>query len=354
MTKYSAQIGRAAEDLEQAKRYCSDHSNIALSNEGLISLCLTTHTATTQQVTAALKASQETVRASGREMENAGTYYRETDKETAAKLDATYPASKRGSTPDSPGAPTSGFPDKVEPTSFLTPPKLPEEFSQGLLLDTFNDASDLMSPTYWITEAYNAIFGFNPLDEVIQWFAGDWESFAKCAELWTNLGEACEGVATNLTAGNTTLDATWNGHAADAAQVYFEGLAKLLNESKSTFDSLSTEYGQLAHAAYSSAEAIKGIIGGIIDGLLIVAIEMAAGTLLSWTGVGAAVGYGLAALEIANILRLWGQATAMFAKAQAIVNGGVGVIEALGTTIYHASTTFPAPGGGYNHPNEKI
>ncbi|MFG2192539.1 hypothetical protein [Streptomyces sp. NPDC048639] len=351
MTGYSKQIARAAEDLEQAKRYCGDNSEVGVSNEGLITLCLTTHTATVQQVTAALRTSQETVRASGREMAGAGTYYRETDAENAANVDATYPASKRGnSAPPPSGGSASAFPDKVEPTSFMTPPKPPEEFSQGLLLDTFNDASDLMSPTYWITEAYNMIFGFNPLDEVIQWFAGDWESFAKCAELWTKLGKAFEGVASNLAAGNTTLDGTWSGNAADAAFVYFEGLIKNLNEAKDTLDSLCTEYGQLAHAAYSSAEAIKGVIGGIIDGLLIVALEMAAGTLLSWTGVGAAVGYGLAALEIANILRLWGQATAMFAKAQAIVNGGVGVIEALGTTIYHSSVTFPAPGKTYDHP----
>ncbi|MET8679863.1 hypothetical protein ABZW18_20350 [Streptomyces sp. NPDC004647] len=248
----------------------------------------------------------------------------------------------------------SGFADTAEPTTFLKPPNPPEEFSQGLLLDTFNDASDLMSPTYWITEGYNLIFGFNPLDEVIQWFAGDWESFAKCAELWQNIGKACDGVAGNLKAGNTSLDSTWHGRAADSAYVYFDELATKLSGQKDTFDSLADVYEHLAHAAYSTAEAIKGFLGGIIDGLLIVALELAAGTLLSWTGVGAAVGYGLAALEIANILKLWGQATSAFGNAQAIVNGGVGVIEALGATIYSSFSNFPIPGGSYDHPNQAI
>ena len=250
----------------------------------------------------------------------------------------------------------SGFADSSEPTTFLTPPKQPEEFSQGLLLDTFNDCSDLMSPTYWVTEAYDMIFGFNPLDEVIEWFSGDWEALAKCAELWTNIGKACEAVSDNLKAGNTSLDATWNGNAADAAYVYFDELAKKLHGQKESFDALCTQYQHLAHAAYSTAEAIKGYLSGIIDGLLITALELAGGTLLSWTGVGAAVGYGLAALEIANIMRLWAQATSALGNVQAIVNGAVGVVETVGATLYGTFHGFPVPNSDspYDHPNPAV
>jgi uncharacterized protein YukE len=244
----------------------------------------------------------------------------------------------------------SGFTDTAEPSSRLTPPKAPEEFSQGPLLDLFNDVSDLVSPTYWITEAYNAVFGFNPLDEVIQWFAGDWESFAKCADVWQNIGKACDDIAKNLSSGNTALDSTWNGHAADSAYVYFDELAKKLDQSGQTFDSLADTYKYLAHAAYAAAEGIKGYIGGILDGLIIVGIELAAGTLLSWTGAGALVGYGLAALEVTRILKMWGDATEMFGNAQAIVNGGVGTLEGLGAAIYSHLQNFPAVGGTYDNP----
>lgn len=244
----------------------------------------------------------------------------------------------------------SGFADASEPTSHLTAPKKPEEFSQGLLLDVFNDASDLVSPSYWIMEACNAVFGFNPLDEVIQWFAGDWESFAECASVWQNIGKACDGVAQNLKSGNSALDSTWDGNAADAAYNYFDELAKKLTGCRETFDSLHSTYERLAHAAYSTAEAIKSVIGGIIDGLIIVGIEMAAGTALSWTGVGAVVGYGLAALEITRLIKMWGDATKMFAQAQTIVNGGVGVLEQLGAEIYGHFQNFPSVGGNYDNP----
>ncbi|MEV3861038.1 hypothetical protein AB0J38_42855 [Streptomyces sp. NPDC050095] len=245
------------------------------------------------------------------------------------------------------------FADVVEPTTLLKAPSAPEEYSQGPILDTFNDCGDLMSPTYWVTEAYKAVFGFNPLDEVVQWFAGDWEAFAKCADVWHQLGGAVAAVSDNVDAGNKTLDLTWDGHAADAAYTYFHNFASKLDEIKGQFDKLKTEYENLSHAAYSTAEAISGYLGGIIDGLLITAIEMAAGTALSWTGVGAIVGYGLAGLEIANMLRLWGKATEGIGNAQGIVNGAVGVVETITATLYGTISDF-AKVGEYDHPDPSV
>ena len=95
LESYAKQIARAAEDLEQAKRYCNAHSAVGVSDQGLINLFLTTHTAAVQQVTEALAKAQEIVRRSGAEMAASAKYYRETDEHNAAEVDATYPASKR-------------------------------------------------------------------------------------------------------------------------------------------------------------------------------------------------------------------------------------------------------------------
>jgi hypothetical protein len=243
-----------------------------------------------------------------------------------------------------------GFSDTAEPTSRLTPPVKPEEFSQGLLLDSFNTAGDLVSPSHWVLEACDVVFGFNPLDEVMQWFTGDWESFAECATVWQNIGKACDDVARNLESGNSSLDATWNGNAADSAYVYFDELARKLTASRETLDSLHEAYKYLTHAAYSTAESISDILGGIIDGLIIVGIEMAAGTLTSWTGAGALIGYGLAALEITRLTHLWSEATDTFAAAQTLVNGGAGTIEGLGVAIHGRFQHFPSAGGDYDNP----
>ncbi|MEV6511705.1 hypothetical protein AB0M61_37030 [Streptomyces sp. NPDC051642] len=247
----------------------------------------------------------------------------------------------------------SDFIDVTEPTSLLRAPATPSEYSQGPILDVFNNCGDLASPTYWVMEACNTVFGFNPLDEVIQWFAGDWESFAKCGDIWDQLGKAVEAVSGNVRSGNKTLDSTWNGRAADAAYTYFHTCAAKLEEIRDEFGKLRTEYDHLAYSAYSTAEAINGCLSGIIDGLLITAVEMAAGTALSWTGAGAAVGYGLAALEIANMLRLWGQATEAIGNIQGIVNGAVGAVETIGATLYGTVSEFTKI-GAYDHPSPSI
>ncbi|MEV5613218.1 hypothetical protein [Streptomyces sp. NPDC052225] len=247
----------------------------------------------------------------------------------------------------------SDFTDVKEPTSLLHAPSAPDELSQGPILDTFNDCSDLVSPTYWVTEAYNAVFGFNPLDEVVQWFAGDWESFAKCGNIWEQLGNAVAAVSENVESGNGTLDVTWDGRAADAAYKYFFDLAVKLDAVKDQFAKLKTEYDHLSHAAYSAAEAAKGYLGGIIDGLLITAIELSAGTLLSWTGAGAVIGYGLAALEVIKMLKLWSSVTGVLGDAQTIVNGAVGFIETVAATLYGTLSTFPEV-GYYDHPSPAI
>ncbi|WP_308297184.1 WXG100 family type VII secretion target [Streptomyces sp. ISL-24] len=177
----------------------------------------------------------------------------------------------------------------------------------------------------------------------------DWESFAECASVWQNIGKACDGVAQNLKSGNASLDATWDGNAADAAYNYFDELAKRMTGCRDTLNSLHSTYEHLAHAAYSTAEAINGVLGGIIDGLIIVGIELAAGTALSWTGAGALVGYGLAALQITRLIKMWGDATQTISQAQTIVNGGVGILEQLGAEIYGHFQNFPSVGGNYDN-----
>lgn len=249
----------------------------------------------------------------------------------------------------------SGFSDVSEPSSHLkAPDENPEEFSQGVIVDIFNDLGDLMSPTWYVTEAINLVFGFNPLEEVIDWYSGDWETFLKCAEVWTNVGKACTAIAANVTSGNGSLDGTWDGNAADAAYVYFDELAKKLGEQQDLLDQLHGAYQHMAHSAYLSAEGVKGILSGIIDGLLIVGLEIAAGTALSWTGVGAAVGYGLAALEIANILRQWNTATEAITQAQQLAQLTASAVENLANDLGNSVKNFPTPGQAYDHPNKTI
>ncbi|MFI9764889.1 hypothetical protein ACIHFB_43990 [Streptomyces sp. NPDC051963] len=239
------------------------------------------------------------------------------------------------------------FTDVAEPTSRLKAPGAPEEFSNPL--DLLNQASDLISPTYWVNEILTAATGFNPMDKAKEYFAGDWEAYAKCGEVWENLGKLCDDISENLKAGNRELDATWDGNAADAAFNYFKAMADRCDELQSDLSALSTQYGIVSRGVWSTAEAVGAILGQIGDAAATAAIAAAAGTLVSWTGWGAAVGYGLAGFEILRIIDLWVDATKTINNAQLIVNGAMGVTESVGGELAGKLRDFRLPGDAYDN-----
>ncbi|MER5951680.1 hypothetical protein ABT127_37145 [Streptomyces sp. NPDC001904] len=237
--------------------------------------------------------------------------------------------------------------DVAEPTVHLRAPGTPTEFHSPLEL--LNDASDLVSPTYWVNEILDAALGFNPMDKAKEYVAGDWEAYAKCADLWENLGKLCADVGRNVQSGNRSLDAAWSGNAADAAFVYFRTLAERCDDLQADLNSLSEKYGVVSHGVWSTAEAMGAILGTIGDTAAVAAIAAAAGTLTSWTGSGAVVGYGLAAVEIVRIVELWGELTKLVNNAQLIVNGAMSVIEVVGGELSGKLNDFPLPNSAYDN-----
>lgn len=239
------------------------------------------------------------------------------------------------------------FTDVVEPTSRLKVPGTPDEFKSPL--EALNKASDLISPTYWMNEIISASTGFNPLDKSKEYFAGDWEAYAKCGEAWENLGKMCTDISRNISSGNVELDGSWDGNAADSAFDYFQKMADRCDELQSDLEALSTQYGVVAQGVWSTAEAVGAILGQIGDAAATAAIAAAAGTLTSWTGWGAAVGYGVAGLEIIRIIDLWGEVTKTVNSAQLMVNGAMGLIETVGGELVGKLQDLPLPREAYNN-----
>ncbi|GAA2468176.1 hypothetical protein [Streptomyces macrosporus] len=240
------------------------------------------------------------------------------------------------------------FKDVAEPTTHLKPPETPEEFKSPL--EVLNKAGDLISPTYWMNEIIAASTGFNPLDKAKEYFAGDWEAYAKCAQLWENIGKMCADIADNVHAGNRELDATWDGNGADSAFVYFKNLADRCEDLQSDLKILSDKYGVVSHGVWSTAEAVGAILAQIGDAAATAAIAAAAGTMTTWTGWGAAVGYGLAAFEILRIIEMWSNATKLINKGQIIVNSAMGSMETVGGELAGKLHDFPLPGRAYDNP----
>ena len=92
---FSSLVKRASEDAEQAHAYVSNHAQIGGGEQGLFTRLFDLHGSLQQDVGGVLKHLQTILTSSSGELSRSATYYRDTDTGQAAKLDATYPASKR-------------------------------------------------------------------------------------------------------------------------------------------------------------------------------------------------------------------------------------------------------------------
>ncbi|WP_327656660.1 hypothetical protein [Streptomyces sp. NBC_00483] len=168
--------------------------------------------------------------------------------------------------------------------------------------------------------------------------------------MWQKSGSSLGDLSANIQSGNQRLDQSWDGNEADAAYKYFDELAKRITEVGTSLKDLQGYYSEISLAVYEALNLVKGVLTAMADALILIEIEVAAGTLLVETGVGAVVGYGLAALEVVKVIRLWGQATEAYSAAEQSVKIAVAAAAALSGTIGVAVNQLPAVGEGYDHP----
>jgi hypothetical protein len=242
------------------------------------------------------------------------------------------------------------FADTVEPVTNLKAPRKPEELSKGLVGDTVSQISDWLSPSVWVLETIELATRVDPLEEALSWFGGDWKSYAKCGEAWANTGALARDIARNLKAGSAELDTSWNGNAADAAYVYFDELAKTTAALESDLKDLSTCYAEAAMAVSTGLDLVKGLLTELADQSIIADAELAAGSLFAETGVGAIMGYGAAALEIAEMARTWGRMTEAYEAAEDSVRTAVAGAGLVCGRIGVALQSLPEPGASYDNP----
>lgn len=232
----------------------------------------------------------------------------------------------------------------------LVPPGKPAEFQDPLAI--LNAISDGLSPSWWLNEVFAATIGFNPIQEVTQWVIGDWESFARCAKAYESLGKCLNSVGDSLKGGLGTLDSGWQGNAADAAHVYFQDLAKAIGDKQQDLQELHDEYMKAARGIWEFAKGAGDLIKEILDMAIIAAVEIAAGAALSWTGVGMAIAWALAALECVAIVKAWASVVGLINKTQMIVYMAHGFGMRVAGTLGNP-TSIPFPETTYSHPAVK-
>ncbi|MFJ9410536.1 hypothetical protein [Streptomyces sp. NPDC101393] len=245
-----------------------------------------------------------------------------------------------------------GFTDVTKPTSRLVPPGVDadkEEPDGGVVKDLLS-FGDVISPSWLISKGLELAFDFNPVDEAKKLIAGDWVEYAQCAKAWKALGDFCEDLSENIRTGNKSLDNSWNGNAADAAYIYFDTLAKDIDEMKASFTSLQKNYEKTYEEVWNAAEACGDLLSGILDTAAVVGLTALAGASTSFTLFGPVVAAGAVAAEIVAMINMWSKLTTTIAALQTSINGAVGIVCGVSASIENKAIKFPIPGKAYDSP----
>ncbi|GGW96160.1 WXG100 family type VII secretion target [Streptomyces chryseus] len=361
---FSKLVARAADGSTQAVAFTGNAQIDTALGGAAWDMVAGDHDRYVSEAKKALQKAQRVLDSSARELAKSATYYRETDRGEASKLDATYPGSKGAGSPPEGGS-AGDFSDTSSAADLLKMPsesKNPlvqfgqghvDEYNMNPVQKTLGSILDLGSPSAMAVEASKLLFGFDPFGEMNNWILGDWNKYNDCADVWGGLGGFCDAVAANLRKGTGNVALTWNGNASDAARVYFDEFAGKLTDFKDTFDSLRTSYKQAAQLAFQFAEFLKSFMVALCDALVTWLVNLAAAQAANLIPVGGQVAsaamFALAAAQALRIMKMWSDAAGSFNQLQMALTT-LGLAMSAAVNGFSAADGFPeVAASGYDH-----
>ena len=207
-----------------------------------------------------------------------------------------------------------------DPTDFLKEPGEPDaSISNGFAnpLDLFN----YVSPSAWINAAIESLTGVDVFGWMTDWVSGDWAAMWKFGDAMANLAGCMQQIGINIQQGMLELDNSWDGNASDAAFKYFSDLAAATSGQQIALRDRQEAYHKAALGAWQLSNQLGNIMQALADKAILAGISAAAGTVLAETGVGAVIGYGVAALIVVDMLNLINRASIIINTAGTAILG---------------------------------
>jgi uncharacterized protein YukE len=326
---------RAAQDGEQVVDYTRKHCDLSMAAEGYLMIMLGPHAEAYAGMIEAVERLAQLAQGIGTRVNAAQVDYARTDERVAARLDAAHPGAEdpitlygtiTGGRPDLWPARTA-FADVSEPIAELRAP----EYATDVVMWSINPLADLVSPSAWLRQVGIWLFGYDPFEGWAKQFSGDWNAYVHCALAWNAIGAACEAIGRNLTAGAADVVTVWGGNAADRVQEYQLALGAAATDLQSVCTRYHEIYLKAADATKNLFEVVSGMLGRLIDVLVVINAAGAIGTATIETGVGPMVGYGVALFYAWQAYKLYEEISNLFGTADAIINalaGAVGSVQA--------------------------
>jgi hypothetical protein len=301
-------LDRLGDDARASRAYLLNHTDLR-NGEGFFNLILGGHRKAVDRTTRFLDLLAEPI-ASGNaaRVRAAMRYYTRTDAKAAAALDATLPGGGRFAqiSVDPDGLPT-GFSDRGEPTQTLN---APPDYSAHYPYHP--KWTDLVSPTsyaraaVWLVTDLGTKLGlcdrpYDPFEEFVRPWVGDWGGLRACADVFENLAIACMRMSVNVNAGAHSAQAVWTGNAANGCRDILLALQDSIAGAHCQLSALGAEYRDAAQETYRLAEAVEGLLVEAVDLAIMAALEAATAAATVETIVGPVVMGGALAVTIWQI-----------------------------------------------------
>ncbi|MFI7118353.1 hypothetical protein [Amycolatopsis sp. NPDC049868] len=290
----------------------------------------------------------------------AAKWYEDTDAEKAAKMDATYPAATPGKLDtkeevESYGVQTHNvytFQDIALPNHELSAHPDPAALRpQVNSIDDFvHLLGDLMSPTAYLRAIIKNTFGADPIDEAIQFFAGDWEQLATCEAVWFECMKSVGAMAENLHYSDEALAQVWKGNAADAAIGFFQKMWRANLAESDFFSYLYGKYRGYVEIAFNLQQVLNDLINLVLDYFS----ECAVGLVAMWqtgsvTGALAALLKGAVWGALGKIMMICTFAVDAF-RLYEVVNAAIDLPDEAPVCEMEQLGSMFDPNAGYKHP----
>ncbi|MFE9206221.1 hypothetical protein [Micromonospora sp. NPDC007230] len=347
-------LHRASEDAADILGYTTRHCDLTFDQEGLLFMLAGPHHMAYRRMTEGLERLKTLTQGAATQVNLAQREYATSDTSAAAHLDKSYPGARdpsslRGtlagpSRPDLwPTTSRAAFADTAEPTARLVPPN----YATGIEMFQINPLADLVSPAAWLRQVSVWLFGEDPFEGWGKAFSGDWDSYVHCAAAWRIIGNALDDLGRNLITGAADVPEVWRGNAAEAEQEYQLSLASAARALHPVCDQYADLYTRAAEAAKQLYSVVTGLISKLIDVLIVINVASAVGTATIETGVGAVVGYGVAAYYAWQAYDLYNEISTFYGNAEATFKGIAGSIEMVKAGMEVSSLPDLKP---YQHP----
>lgn len=205
----------------------------------------------------------------------------------------------------------------------LTEPGVPDEsITNGFVnpLDVFN----FLSPAAWVNDVIERVGGIDLFGYATDAFTGEWTALYKFGDAMANLARFMQQLGMDVQAGIHQLDTTWHGNAAEGAYTYFSSLAAAVSAQQAALSAAADGYHEAARGAWQLSNQLGNVLQAVVDKAVIVGVSGAVGTVTMETGVGALVGYGVAAWQALELLELINKASLIINTAGTVILAAFG------------------------------